>query len=59
MITVTEKAADEVRRIISEQGLEMGRPSRVSIEVECEGQRIVSVRVGGSAVVVGEGQLGF
>ncbi len=44
-------------RIESEQGIEMGRPSRLSIEIETAGQRIVAVRVGGAAVVVGEGTL--
>jgi trans-2,3-dihydro-3-hydroxyanthranilate isomerase len=44
-------------RVVSEQGLEMGRPSRVFIEVENHEGQIVAVRVGGSAVVVGEGSL--
>lgn len=44
-------------RIESEQGLEMGRPSRLTIEVETRERRILAVRVGGSAVVVGEGIL--
>jgi trans-2,3-dihydro-3-hydroxyanthranilate isomerase len=44
-------------RIVSEQGLEMGRPSRISIEVESDQARIVAVRVGGSAVIVGSGEL--
>jgi len=42
-------------RIVSEQGIEMGRPSRVFIEVEADEGRIHAVRVGGSAVIVGEG----
>jgi trans-2,3-dihydro-3-hydroxyanthranilate isomerase len=42
-------------RIESEQGLEMGRPSRVTIEVETQDRTIVAVRVGGGAMVVGEG----
>lgn len=44
-------------RLIAEQGLEIGRPSRLSIEVESDRDRIVAVRVGGSAVIVGEGAL--
>jgi trans-2,3-dihydro-3-hydroxyanthranilate isomerase len=44
-------------RIVSEQGLEMGRPSRISIEVESDDGRILAVRVGGSAVIVGSGEL--
>ena len=44
-------------RITAEQGLEMGRPSRLYVEVETEGDRILAVRVGGSAVILGEGRL--
>jgi trans-2,3-dihydro-3-hydroxyanthranilate isomerase len=47
----------KLTRIVSEQGLEMGRPSRVSIEIQTENDRISVVRVGGSSVVVGEGIL--
>ena len=44
-------------RLFAEQGLEMGRPSRLYIEVESDQDRIVAVRVGGSAVIVGSGVL--
>ncbi len=44
-------------RLVIEQGLEIGRPSRLYVEVESEESRIVAVRVGGSAVVVGEGAM--
>jgi trans-2,3-dihydro-3-hydroxyanthranilate isomerase len=44
-------------RFVSEQGLEMGRPSRISIEIESEDGRICAVRVGGAAVIVGRGEL--
>ena len=43
--------------LVVEQGLELGRPSRLFVEVESENDRIVVVRVGGSAVIVGEGEL--
>lgn len=49
--------AARLTRLVIEQGLEIGRPSRLHVEVESEGERIVSVRVGGSAVVVGRGEL--
>lgn len=56
---VRRKVVPEKRltRIICEQGIEMGRPSRVFVEVECQDTSIEAVRVGGSAVVVGEGTL--
>jgi len=44
-------------RIIVEQGIEMGRPARLHVEVHSDGDRICSVLVGGSAVIVGEGSL--
>ena len=44
-------------RLVAEQGIEIGRPSRLSIEVEAEADRIRAVRVGGGAVVLGEGRL--
>jgi trans-2,3-dihydro-3-hydroxyanthranilate isomerase len=44
-------------RLIVEQGLEMGRPARIHVEVHSDGGRICSVLVGGCAVVVGEGSI--
>jgi len=44
-------------RLVVEQGVEMGRPARLHVEVHSEDDRICSVLVGGSAVIVGEGQL--
>jgi len=46
---------EPITRITTEQGLEMRRPGRVLVEVETEGGAISAVRVGGAAVVVGEG----
>jgi trans-2,3-dihydro-3-hydroxyanthranilate isomerase len=39
-----------------EQGAEIGRPSLISVSVEKRAGTVASVRVGGSAVIVGEGQ---
>jgi trans-2,3-dihydro-3-hydroxyanthranilate isomerase len=48
-------------RIRLEQGVEMGRPSRIDIDIEVavagEAQTIRDVRVGGEAVVIAEGEL--
>lgn len=46
-----------VIEIISEQGYEIGRPSRVSIRVERDGVNITGVQVGGSSVYMGGGHL--
>jgi trans-2,3-dihydro-3-hydroxyanthranilate isomerase len=43
--------------IVSLQGVRMGRPSRIQIAVDVEAGAIARVRVGGTAVLVGEGAL--
>jgi len=40
-----------------EQGVEMGRPSRLEIEADVRGGVVTATRVGGAAVIVGEGML--
>lgn len=42
--------------ITSEQGIEMGRPSRIHIGIERSGGQVSKVRVGGQCVAVGEGR---
>jgi trans-2,3-dihydro-3-hydroxyanthranilate isomerase len=44
-------------RWVVEQGVEMGRPSRLEIEVDKSAGEIRSVRVGGNAVMVSEGRI--
>jgi trans-2,3-dihydro-3-hydroxyanthranilate isomerase len=52
------KKAGEVK-IVSEQGTRMGRQSFIHIKLGMEGERITSIRVGGSAVPVLNGELGL
>ncbi|ART63292.1 PhzF family phenazine biosynthesis protein [Kushneria marisflavi] len=40
-----------------EQGIEMGRPSRIAVLVEKTDRQITAIHVGGTAVVIGEGRL--
>jgi trans-2,3-dihydro-3-hydroxyanthranilate isomerase len=40
-----------------EQGIEMGRPSELDVEIDRRGGAITAVRVGGAAVMVAEGTL--
>jgi trans-2,3-dihydro-3-hydroxyanthranilate isomerase len=47
----------EVIQLENEQGYEMGRPSRILIEVSRDGGRITQVRVGGQVVKVMEGTI--
>jgi trans-2,3-dihydro-3-hydroxyanthranilate isomerase len=49
--------ADRADRILSLQGVRMGRPSRVHIAIGLDGGEITRVQVGGVAVLVGEGYL--
>jgi trans-2,3-dihydro-3-hydroxyanthranilate isomerase len=48
---------DGTLRWVVEQGFEMGRPSILDVEVDKRGGVITAVRVGGSTVVVCEGQM--
>jgi trans-2,3-dihydro-3-hydroxyanthranilate isomerase len=48
---------DAELRWVIEQGIEMGRPSRLEVTAVKEGGTVRSVRVGGTAVRVGEGAL--
>jgi trans-2,3-dihydro-3-hydroxyanthranilate isomerase len=50
-------SADGATAMLSLQGVKMGRPSHVHMSIGLEHGEIVSVRVGGEAVFVGEGLL--
>jgi trans-2,3-dihydro-3-hydroxyanthranilate isomerase len=39
------------------QGVEMGRPSHLELEVDRQGGKVTAVRVGGSAVVISDGSI--
>jgi trans-2,3-dihydro-3-hydroxyanthranilate isomerase len=52
-----ETPAEGVTRRVIAQGLEMGRPSRLEVEIEKRAGRVAAVRVGGSAVLVSEGTI--
>ena len=51
------KAAPPTTRIVAEQGLEMGRPSKIEIEVDGEPGDVSMVRVSGQAVPLIEGTI--
>ena len=48
-------ACDTSATIVSEQGIEMGRPSFIKIRIERSGDQITAVRVGGECHFMGEG----
>ena len=49
--------AAEAKRLVNLQGVRLGRPSEIHISVDAGPGTIRSVRIGGAAVVVGEGSL--
>jgi trans-2,3-dihydro-3-hydroxyanthranilate isomerase len=55
VIAVTEPTT----RIVSEQGLEIKRPSRLHVDVDSSGEDVTAVRVGGEVVLVAEGIVRF
>jgi trans-2,3-dihydro-3-hydroxyanthranilate isomerase len=50
-------AGPDAQRMISLQGVAMGRESRIHIAITGSREAITQVRVGGEAVLVGEGEL--
>ena len=48
---------EAAQRMVSLQGVAMGRSSRIHISVEGSRHEIAGVRVGGEAVLVGRGEL--
>lgn len=57
LLAARDAAGDGTLRWIIEQGVEMGRPSRLHVEADVRGGTISAVRVGGSAVLVSEGEM--
>jgi trans-2,3-dihydro-3-hydroxyanthranilate isomerase len=51
------KMADGTQSWLIEQGFEIGRPSFIRMEIDKHGGQVSAVRVGGAAVVVGEGSM--
>jgi trans-2,3-dihydro-3-hydroxyanthranilate isomerase len=52
-----EPHADGERMIVIEQGVEMGRPSRIALGLEAAGGALTGATIGGSAVLVAEGTI--
>ena len=52
-----DRPADGPRQFWIEQGFEMGRPSRIRLEIDVEGSTAARARIGGHAVKVAEGVL--
>ncbi len=52
-----DKPTDGVSRFWIEQGIEMGRPSKIRLELDVAGGNLVAARIGGHAVRVAEGAI--
>lgn len=52
-----DKPTDGVSRFWVEQGIEMGRPSRIRLELDVSGGNLVAARIGGHAVKTAEGTI--
>ena len=52
-----DEPGDGLLRLWLEQGIEMGRPSRIRLEIDINGGAVYGARIGGSAVKVAEGRL--
>lgn len=57
IVRIFDGFADGPSEIWVEQGIEMGRPSKIRLEVNAKGGAIQSVRIGGHAVKVAQGTL--
>jgi len=57
VISRFDKLDEGPNRFWIEQGMEMGRPSRIRLEIDVEGGKMSTARIGGHAVKVAEGLL--
>ncbi|MEO1242881.1 MAG: PhzF family phenazine biosynthesis protein [Pseudomonadota bacterium] len=56
-IALSDNLTDGEHHWIIEQGFEMGRPSRIHARIETGGGKIQSVRIGGNAIKMQQGQI--
>jgi trans-2,3-dihydro-3-hydroxyanthranilate isomerase len=56
---VANRVAQPDERVLIEQGIEMGRPSRIHVRASLQDDRVVNVRVGGNVVEVAHGEIYF
>jgi trans-2,3-dihydro-3-hydroxyanthranilate isomerase len=57
LLAARDAPGDGTLRWTVEQGVEMGRPSRLHLEADVRAGAVTAVRVGGSAVLVSEGEM--
>jgi trans-2,3-dihydro-3-hydroxyanthranilate isomerase len=52
-----DRLPDGTHRRVIEQGIEMGRPSAIALTLVVDRGQLVTVRIGGSAVLVSKGTI--
>jgi trans-2,3-dihydro-3-hydroxyanthranilate isomerase len=57
LLAARDAGGDGTLRWTIDQGVEMGRPSRLHVEADVRGGALTAVRVGGGAVLVSEGEM--
>jgi trans-2,3-dihydro-3-hydroxyanthranilate isomerase len=57
LLNARARPGDGDHDIVIEQGVEMGRPSRIGVQLICEGVFLKGVEISGEAVIVSEGKL--
>jgi trans-2,3-dihydro-3-hydroxyanthranilate isomerase len=57
LLAARDGAGEGTLRWVVEQGVEMGRPSRLHVEADVRGGALTAVRVGGAAVLVSKGEM--
>jgi trans-2,3-dihydro-3-hydroxyanthranilate isomerase len=57
LVHARARPGDGDHDIVIEQGVEMGRPSRIGVQLICEGVFLKGVEISGEAVIVSEGNL--
>jgi trans-2,3-dihydro-3-hydroxyanthranilate isomerase len=57
LVHARARPGDGDHDIVIDQGVEMGRPSRIGVQLICEGVFLKGVEISGEAVIVSEGKL--
>ena len=57
MVQQNDKPMDGSSQWWIEQGMEMGRPSRIRLELDISRQKLTGARIGGTAIKIAEGRL--
>jgi trans-2,3-dihydro-3-hydroxyanthranilate isomerase len=52
-----EPLGDGEHNIVIEQGVEMGRPSEIALQMTIKGGELVAAEIGGQAVMVSRGEI--